>query len=97
MQLLTPDELTALLNGTPQVKRAVAVLKDRFEAVDDDNPFLPKRITSETIRMAQQLAAANLFTTKLDLNDYRSVHAFIVRNDKYLNADAKNLLLGPFN
>ncbi|MHA8111088.1 hypothetical protein ACYATP_06360 [Lactobacillaceae bacterium Melli_B4] len=96
MQLLSPDTLTNLMNGTPEIKRAVSVLNDRWQDVAGDNPFMPVKINIATIDLAKQLAASGLVTTKINFNDYQAVQDFILRNNSYLDSGARDRLLAPF-
>ncbi|MHA8138453.1 hypothetical protein ACYATM_05375 [Lactobacillaceae bacterium Scapto_B20] len=97
MHLLSPDTLTNLMNGTPEIKRAISLLKDHWQDFADDNPFMPVKINVATVELAKQLAASGLVVTKIDFNDYQAVQAFILRNNSYLDDGAKARLLAPFN
>ncbi|UQS86627.1 hypothetical protein MOO44_06990 [Nicoliella spurrieriana] len=96
MPLLEPTTLKMLFNGDPKIKRAMGVLKDRWQDIDDDNPFMPNQITPELIGIAKQLLATGMVKARVDFNDYQSVQAFILHNNSYVTAESKQLLLSPF-
>ncbi|MBW1605612.1 hypothetical protein [Lactobacillus sp. Sy-1] len=96
MQRLNPETLTMLFKGAPKIKRAMALLHDQWQNLDDDNPFMPQKMTPEMIGLAKQLLATGLVTAKIDFNDYQSVQAFIMHNNSYIDAGAKAVLLAPF-
>ncbi|GAA6236999.1 hypothetical protein [Apilactobacillus micheneri] len=94
--ILEPDILIASVNNNIDVKNAFAVLRDKISDEYDDNPLYANKVSSNAIVIAKKIINANLCETKIDFDNYKSVHNFIVKNDLYLKSDAKNELLNNF-
>lgn len=94
--ILEPDILIAAVNNNIDVKNAFAVLRDKIGDEYDDNPLYANKVSSNAIVIAKKIINANLCKAKIDFDNYKSVHNFIVKNDLYLKSGAKNELLNNF-
>ncbi|WP_105955997.1 hypothetical protein [Apilactobacillus quenuiae] len=94
--ILEPNILIAAVNNDLDVKNAFAVLKDKVSDEYDENPLYVNKISANAIVIAKKIINAKLANSKIDFDDYKSIHNFIVKNDLYLKSDAKEELLANF-
>ncbi len=94
--MLKPDVLKMAINNDINIKRAKALLSDRWDEIYEDSPFVAKMSVND-VNLAKQLLQNHIFhNVKIDFTDYKSVHGFVINNEKYMDQLAKNALLVEF-
>ncbi|CAI2596065.1 hypothetical protein AKUA2003_06930 [Apilactobacillus kunkeei] len=94
--MLKPDILKMAINNDINIKRAKALLSDRWDEIYEDSPFVAKMSVND-VNLAKQLLKNHIFNNvKIDFADYKSVHDFVINNEKYMDQLAKTALLADF-
>ncbi|MCL0329425.1 hypothetical protein [Apilactobacillus xinyiensis] len=95
-KLLDPHLIDTALNNKSAIKLVIAILRDNWDDIYDANPIYKRRINVNDLELAKCIYDAEIVDSKLNFDDYASVHNFVVKNDAFLEISAKDLLLRNF-
>ncbi|WP_414826906.1 hypothetical protein ACLN1Y_03690 [Apilactobacillus kunkeei] len=94
--MLKPDILKMAINNNVNIKRAKALLSNSWDEIYEDSPFVAKMSVND-VNLAKELDRNQVFkNVKIDFDDYKNVHNFVINNEKYMNELAKSALLADF-
>ncbi|GLB46828.1 hypothetical protein WR164_08070 [Philodulcilactobacillus myokoensis] len=95
--LLKPEIINKILNNDNSIKRARAILNNHWSSIYNQNPLMVNKMNIDDIKLAKTLLASNLIQSQINFKNYKSIHEFIIKNDKFIENSAKEFLLMPFN
>lgn len=93
--MIRPEILRLAINHDQAINRAIAILKDKWDDIYDDSPFMIK-MSIQDVKLAQEILQSGIVTPKISFSNYNNVHKFVVKNSKYMDSAAKSALLLPF-
>lgn len=94
--MLTAQQLRAVIQQNMPFKRALSILKDDWQTVNDQNPLARQLMTVDDLQFAVALQSVQSENQFADTKDYASVMAFIHAHQDDFAPGSREFLLQSF-
>ncbi|WP_203648551.1 hypothetical protein [Secundilactobacillus yichangensis] len=94
--MLTAQQLRAVIQQNMPFKRALSILKDDWQTINDNNPLARQLMTVDDLQFALALQSLQTEHQFADTNDYASVMAFVHSHQTDFASGGREFLLRRF-